>query len=272
MKTVFFKSNWEVADLPLEHFLERARAAHFDGVEVFLGARAESDAAISSALEGFGLRLIAQVITAGPDPQAHLDSFARQLDRATATGAEAVNAHAGSDFFLFEQNLRLMEGCLELGAAAGVPVWFETHRGRALYNLPGTLQYLEALPELRLVADISHFMVVHESDLRSRGDLLERLVSRVRHIHARVGHPEGPQGVHPLAPECSDLLHFHRSFWARVLSERALAGAVECSLTPEAGPPPYMPTLPFTSAPLADPWQVNVVMRDWLRQHLRPAH
>jgi hypothetical protein len=37
-------------------------------------------------------------------------------------------------------------------------------------------------------------------------------------------------------------------------------------ITPEAGPPPYMPTVPYTGKPVADARTVNVPMRDFLRE------
>ena len=39
-------------------------------------------------------------------------------------------------------------------------------------------------------------------------------------------------------------------------------------ITPEFGPPPYVPTVPFTGEPVTDVWQANVAMRDLLRTRL----
>ena len=44
-------------------------------------------------------------------------------------------------------------------------------------------------------------MVVHESTLTNRKSLIENVLNRSHHIHARVGFEEGPQVNDPKAPE-----------------------------------------------------------------------
>ena len=38
------------------------------------------------------------------------------------------------------------------------------------------------------------------------------------------------------------------------------------TITPEFGPWPYMPALPFTRQPITSQWEVNVYMRDLLKK------
>jgi sugar phosphate isomerase/epimerase len=147
-------------------------------------------------------------------------------------------------------------------------VLHETHRGRPTFSTTETLRHLEALPALRLTADISHWMCVHESDLSDQQEALDRVVPRVDHIHARVGYAEGPQVPHPLAPEYGAALEAHVRFWQAVLDARRVEGREWFTLTPEFGPPEYMPCLPFTRQPVADAWDVNVEFLAYLRQAL----
>ncbi len=121
----------------------------------------------------------------------------------------------------------------------GLPVLHETHRGRALYNLPDTLRYLELLPKLELTADLSHFMCVHESELRDRKDMLDGVIARTRHIHARVGFAEGPQVPHPLAHEWSGLLEHYLDLWKRMAAVITESGFPAITITPEAAPRLY---------------------------------
>lgn len=268
VKIEFSKSRWEYGQVPFDDYAARVAADGFDGAEVFLAAVTEPDSALKESLERRGLFLIVQAITRGDDCSAHGRSLEAQLARAAACGARFVNCHTGSDFFSFNDNCALFRLAEELGARHKLKVLHETHRGRALYNLPDTLRYLEALPGLRLTADISHFMCVHESELRDHGPMLEAVAARTDHIHARVGFAEGPQVGHPLVPEWSDLLAHYLAFWKSILERRAAAGEPVSTVTPEAGPPGYMPVLPYTNLPVADAWTVNREMKDWLKARL----
>lgn len=264
MAIAFFKTKWEAGDLSLAAFFQRCKQDGFDGVETVLAALKESPEEIRALCEKHQLRLIGHVITPGKTPEDDRASLERQVKLALDCGSEMINCHLGSDFFGYGENIGLFARAGELSRETGIPLTQETHRGRALYNLPDILRYLEALPDLELTADISHLMCVHESDLSNRWELLEKMAPRCRHVHARVGFAEGPQVPHPLAPEWTDLCGIYLKFWKMVLKARG----GNLTVTPEAGPPPYMHVVPFTKAPLADTWQVNVAVRDWLRKDL----
>lgn len=261
----FAKSRWEFSHAPFEAYAARVAEDGFEGAEVFLHGVTEGEDTIRTQLAKHRLFLIGQVLSWGRTPAEHRASLEAQITRAAACGARFINCHTGSDFFSFQDNLDLFRAAIDAGARHGLAVLHETHRGRALYNLPDTLRYLDALPELRLTADISHFMCVHESELREHGPLLEKVAARTDHLHARVGFPEGPQVGHPLAPEWAGLLEHYLEFWKRILALRAASGAASSTITPEAGPPGYMPVLPFTNLPVADAWTVNCQMKDWLK-------
>ena len=83
--------------------------------------------------------------------------------------------------------MAFIEEATKLSKQYKIPVYHETHRGRFSYSLPKTIEYIEKNKDLVLTLDISHWMVVHESLLLKRTDLLEKIVERSNHIHARVG-------------------------------------------------------------------------------------
>jgi sugar phosphate isomerase/epimerase len=268
MKYQFCKGRWEYGQVPFRTYLDRVVADGFDGAESSLLALAEPPEEIKSLIADHGLILIAQIHTHGKTPDEHQESMTHLVHLAQACGARFVNCHTGSDFFSFEDNVALLRHAKVLADDFGLPVLHETHRGRALFSLPDTLCYLEVLPELELTADLSHFMCVHESELRDRKELLDRVIARTRHIHARVGFAEGPQVPHPLAPEWSGLLEHYLDLWKRMAAVITESGFPAVTITPEAGPPGYMPVLPFTNMPVADAWTVNVQMKDWLKTRL----
>jgi hypothetical protein len=72
------------------------------------------------------------------------------------------------------------------------------------------------------------------------------------HVHARVGHAQGPQVNDPRAPEWATELAAHERWWDLCWAAQERRGLAESTLTPEFGPPTYQPTAPYTRAPLAD--------------------
>jgi sugar phosphate isomerase/epimerase len=271
MKILFSKSIWEMNDRPMRAFLDRAAADGFDAVEVSAEGLGMEPGTFRGELDRRGLRLVSQVCTSGETPAAHRQSLETRLRQSSDIGPDLVSCHTGKDHFPFEENAALFRRSLELGRDLVVPVVHETHRGRALFSAPATAAFLKALPELRINADFSHWVNVHESDLSDQSDAVELAIQRSHFLHARVGHSQGPQASHPLAPEWKPWLDLHVGWWRRILDRRKAEGTEEFFITPEAGPPPYMPTVPFTGKPVADAWEVNVKMRDWLRDELARA-
>ncbi|MEI8252016.1 MAG: hypothetical protein WCF98_12675 [Synechococcus sp. ELA057] len=94
---------------------------------------------------------------------------------------------------------------------------------------------------------------------------------RVDHIHARVGHAQGPQVSHPFAPEHAAALEAHRRCWHLFAASQDQRGASRLTFTPEFGPDGYLPTLPFTDQPVADLLTINTAMAAWLRQQFPAA-
>ncbi len=94
---------------------------------------------------------------------------------------------------------------------------------------------------------------------------MEMALQRTDHIHARVGHAQGPQVNDPRAPEWADALNAHLAWWDKVIAIKKQQGKNLTILT-EFGPPDYLPTAPYTKAPLADQWEINVYMMHLLRK------
>ena len=111
-------------------------------------------------------------------------------------------------------------------------------------------------------ADFSHWMNVHESNIRDQMDNVEVAIGRAIHIHARIGCEESPQVNDPRAPEWYAHVENHLDLWKRIYAAREAAGASVFTITPEFGPAPYMPALPYTQQPIADTWEVNCYMKD----------
>lgn len=268
MKLILGKSKWEMWDDPLEAFLERVVASGFEATEIYLGSLRESPAEIARLHASYGLRLIGQILTQGQTCQDHIKSLEKQFEFAAQCEVAFINSHTGRDIFSFEENFQLFELVTQRSKDSGIPFLVETHRGRPTYSAIETRKYLKALPELRLTADFSHWMVVHESGLEDQPANLELAISRADYIHARVGYSEGPQIPDPRAPEWKHAVERHIGLWQQIVNRHQAEGKEAVYITPEFGPPAYMHTAPFSNQPIGDVWEQNVYMKELLSNAL----
>jgi sugar phosphate isomerase/epimerase len=257
-------TNW---GFPGDHaaFCARAKSLTYHGFEMWVpgDARARDEVIREADKQG----LVYGFLTGGSDPDyaKHAEQFKSMVNLAAAAKPLYINCHSGKDHFSFDQNRALMDFTADVSARTGVPIYHETHRGRALFAAHVARKFMEALPNLRLTFDVSHWCNVAESLLADQADTLAMAVDRVGHIHARIGHPEGPQVNDPRAPEWDAAVKAHFAWWDKVAERKKKEGNVMTILT-EFGPPDYMPTLPYTRQPLADQWDINVHMLGVLRK------
>lgn len=268
MKLLFAKSDWESAGLPLPEFVSRVAAAGYDATEIYLPSRRDSAGEIRSLHEGAGLQMVAHIATEGATPDEHLKSLEARYMRAVEVQPLFVNCHTGRDHFSFADGCRIFEAAETLADRYGVPILHETHRGRALFSAPRTGEFLEALPSLRLTADLSHWVCVHESDLSDQPENLAAALAAAGHIHARVGFDEGPQVSDPRNPAHAPWLRLFTSWWREIIRLRRVGSCEWFTVSPEFGPAPYMPLSGASPEPVADAWEINAWMLSYLRREL----
>ena len=126
----------------------------------------------------------------------------------------------------------------------------------------------EKFPQLKLIADFSHFCVVSESNLEDQRALLEQVYPTIKHIHARIGFEQAPQVNNPFAPEWEYYLKQYTYWWKEIIAINKNRQEEYISITPEFGPYPYMPQEPFSLKPLSNQWEVNIAMKKYLQENL----
>lgn len=264
----FFQTDWG-RNISWDAFCERTKASGYDGIETWFPKNPEEEKELKAALEKYGL---AVGFLNGTDKSLPFDeslkAYTENFKKILAWKPVYINCHTGSDFFTFEQNKAFIDTATKISKEINIPIYHETHRGRFSFNLPDTEDYLKAIPDLKLNLDISHWMVVHESLLENQDIPLEVVIGRTHHIHARVGHAEGPQVNDPEAPEWQKALNRHLDIWEKVIRKRWQESDRPFTITSEFGPPAYMPTLPFTQVPVADQWKANVFIMGALKERL----
>ncbi|WP_422348967.1 sugar phosphate isomerase/epimerase family protein [Flagellimonas sp.] len=268
-KLLFFQTNWGNT-LSWDAFCDKAKKSGFDGIDVWLPSNLESQNALKAALLKHDLLLnLMHGTDKGVPFKQSLAQFEEKLKVLVQWKPVLINCHTGSDFFTMEQNKAFIEVANKISEEGGIPIYHETHRGRFSYNLPDTKKYVRLIPDLKLTLDISHWMVVHESLLEGQNKELEEIVDQSYHIHARVGHAEGPQVNNPEAPEWQKALDRHLDIWEQIIQKRWSEGQGTVTVTSEFGPPTYLPALPYTQIPVADQWKANVFIMNALKKRMK---
>jgi sugar phosphate isomerase/epimerase len=248
-----------------DEFCAKAKKEGYHGIEVWMPGDDKGRSEIAAAAPKHGLALGLLYGGGDKDAQKHLSQFKEGLNAAVKMKPIYINCHSGRDFFTYEQNKLFIDFTTELSKQTGIPIYHETHRGRSLYAAQVTKNFIEKLPDLKLTLDISHWCAVHESLLWDQEETVELALSRTHHIHARVGHPEGPQVSDPRAPEWNDAVKKHLEWWDKIV-ERKKKNGERLTILTEFGPPDYLWSLPYTRQPVSDQWGINVHMLNLLRK------
>ena len=257
----------------VDEFCNKAKKEGYDGIEIWWptdNQKAQDE--LFAALKNYGLEIGFLCGGSQNDPKEHLDFYKKMIDAAAKQNIQRplyINNHSGRDHFSFDDNKKFIEHTNALAKETGITICHETHRSRILFAAHVARKYIEKYPELKLTLDISHWCNVHESLLADQKQTVDMALERTEHIHARIGHPEGPQVNDPRAPEWENTVKQHFDWWDKVVERKKKNGERMTFLT-EFGPPDYMPTMAYTRQPLSDQWAINVYMMNMLRKRYAP--
>lgn len=260
-----FQSLWAMDGLPgvdldndVAGALERIVAAGFDGVGVNL-ARTARAAATARRMADEGLSWEAQALVSDAD------QLARYLDQAIALGtADHVNIQVANVATNVDEAIALMETLLATSNGCPLPVFYETHRGRLLNDLFWTVDILDALPDLMLTGDLSHYVTAHEMDLPIAPHLterIERVIARCGAFHLRIAGPNQIQ-LPVEAPVSAAYRAVFEGWWRDGMCHwlaKADAGD-SLPILCELGPPPYAIVDPL-GRELTDRWDEALALK-----------
>jgi sugar phosphate isomerase/epimerase len=264
-------TNWGFTG-SLEEFCARIKKEGYDGMELWWPKEKQAQDELFGLLEKYQLKVGFLCGAYQSNYQEHAADFKKAVDAAAASRHRPlyINCHSGKDYFSFEENQALIDHTMQTAKNTGVLICHETHRSRMLFAAPVARTFLEKNKDLKITFDVSHWCNVSESLLEDQPETLKLALERTEHIHARIGHAEGPQVNDPRAPEWEAAVKAHLSWWDNVIARKKKEGGRMTILT-EFGPPDYMPTTPYTRQPLADQWAINVYMMHLLRKRYLTA-
>ncbi|MBS1915106.1 MAG: sugar phosphate isomerase/epimerase [Bacteroidetes bacterium] len=251
----------------IDEYCAKVKQDGYDGIEIWWQEDAKAHDELFAALKKYNLEV--GFLCAGYEPHfaEHFSTFKKMISAAATNTIQKplyINCHSGRDFFSFEENKNFIDYTIQLAKETGIKICHETHRSRILYSAPVARNFIEKIPGLRITLDISHWCNVHESLLQDQQETVDMALQRADHVHARIGHQEGPQVNDPRAPEWDEAVKAHFAWWDKVVELKRKNGERLTVLT-EFGPPHYMPALPYTVQPVADQWAINVHMMQLLR-------
>lgn len=226
--------------LSLDRIAGMVADADYAGLAIDLGAAdIETAHAVRPHLEREGLT---PLIVAFPRT---VDSLHDTLMMAQDFGAPYVNV-VGQVFPLtVEGSIPVIRRWIEMSDKVGMPVHFETHRNCITNDLFSTLSLLDAIPEMRLAADLSHYIVDREFKLplaRWENALLARCLARADSFQGRVASRQQIQ-LQIDFPQHAKWVALFQKLWAEGFADwRARNQDGDMVFLCELGPPEYAMT------------------------------
>jgi hypothetical protein len=265
---VVFQSMWAMQNEhgalngSLGSHLHRIAEAGFDGItdHYFEPVAARELARLASSL---GLQIEGQLF-----PKT-VDELQPVLEIASRYGCHHLTLQADSRPRTLGAAIELIEGWQRLAEQVDFPVLVETHRYRVTNDLHFTLDLLRELPDLKLLADLSHYVVGREIPLPPDEDdqaQIERILRSSWGLHGRVASCEQVQL--PISFEQhAPWVDLFSNWWAFGIKDWLKRDRVSGSLsfTCELGPPPYAIT-DRTGRDITDRWQESLMLKDLARR------
>ena len=241
-----------------------AANAGFDGMCLDPSvAEIPENRALQTLFQEYGLGCMINAFPNTPDDMRPLLDFAVDMESC------AVNVISGVMPVRPEEAVEVVRRWIREAEDRRMPLLFETHRDSLLNDLYFTLQLMELVPEMRLCADLSHFVVdrelrapvperdrQHISSVLARSDCFQGRVANREQVQIQINFPQHQQWV-----------EIFKSWWKegmRLWRQRNNEDATLVFLC-ELGPPPYAIT-DANEEELSNRWEESLQIRGWVQQ------
>lgn len=242
----------------LEMNLEMIVEARYGGVSTDWRNR-ETSRRIAAFLKPHGLVVEGQCF-----PKT-VDDLKSVLEIGTETGLHHLDIQPDVRPRTLKECMPLIEGWTRLAEEVDFPVYIETHRDRMTTDLFFVLDLLDAFPNLKLLGDLSHFLVGREFATpvdETNHSYIHRVLDNCWALHGRVASREQVQ-VEVSFPHHKMWFDLFLGWWEYgIRSWRKRAGANDSlSFVCELGPQPYAIAGP-DGADLSDRWSDALIIRE----------
>jgi hypothetical protein len=241
-----------VPERPVAERFDAVKDAGYDGLAIDLGAL-DLDAARRCVPE-YARTGLAGMLTAFPTS---IEALRPALHLAKDIGAPFVIVVGQVMPLAVHAMIPVVQEWLRVAVEESMPIQFETHRNCITNELFATLQMLEAVPEMRLSADLSHYVVAREMmqpiTAETQNHVL-RVLQRSDSFQGRIATRNQIQV--PIAfPQHRDWLETFLGWWREGFRLwRSRAPGEDLVFLCELGPPNYAMT-DARGDELSDRWQ-----------------
>ena len=191
------------------------------------------------------------------------------LEMARSFDACMVNVIGGVMPITVEGAIPVIYRWMDDAANIGMPLLLETHRDGTLNDLYYTLQVIDSIPELRLCADLSHFVV--DREFRSPippvdQGYINRVLERSDCFQGRIANREQVQ-IQINFPQHQEWVEIFKGWWKDGMRMWRRRNADDATLVflCELGPPPYAIT-DGKQLELSDRWEEALQIKGWAEQ------
>lgn len=270
-KLEIYQSLWGM-ELRSPHVLERTSEesfamvaeAGFDGMCIDPSAAEIPEMrALHRLYREFELGSMVNAFPYSEDDMQPLLEFAKDFD------ACMVNVISGVMPIRPEDAVPVVRRWMQEAEDRNMPLLFETHRDGLLNDMYFTLQLMDLVPEMRLCADLSHFVVDRElrapvperdreyiSSILDRSDCFQGRVASREQVQVAINFPQHQEWV-----------EIFKGWWKEGMRAWRQRNADDATLVflCELGPPPYAIT-DGDQRELSDRWEESLQIRDWVHE------
>ncbi len=213
--------------------------------------------------ETYGLGCMVNAFPYTPDDMEPLLDFANDMH------ACMVNVISGVMPIRPEDAVPVVRDWIGTARRKRMPLLFETHRDGLLNDLYFTLQLMELVPDMRLCADLSHFVVDRElrAPIPERDEAyIQAVLERSDCFQGRIANREQVQ-IQIDFPQHRQWVEIFKGWWRDGMAGWRARNDDDATLVflCELGPPPYAIT-DANQDELSDRWQESLQIRDWVRE------
>jgi hypothetical protein len=248
--------------LPYAQLCEMVAQADYDGMAIDLGAGDVAQAhEVRPHMERHGLT---PLIVAFPKT---VESLRETLVMAKDFGSPFVDVIGQVTPLSVDGMIPVIRQWMDMADEIGVPVQFETHRNCITNDLYSTLCLLDAIPEMRICADLSHYVVDREFwfplSERDMG-LISRILQRSDSFQGRVASRQQIQ-LQLDFPQHQKWVELFKGWWREGLQDWRRRSEGECIFLCELGPPEYAMT-DAQGREMSNRWEEALQIKAWVAE------